>query len=134
MKINKEIMDMKNQLTQMMESLKQKDNQIFQNNQKLNVPKQGKTNSNNNNGINNNNLQMNGINNPQQFGNNGLDSNTLNNINSMGLNAYMQYTGINPFAQQQNNMMSINYNNQIGLNRQITPNKNQAPKRNSSVL
>ena len=125
-------MEMKNQLAQLMEKLKEKDNLISQNNQKIgNNLKPENNNAFNNNAFNNNgaNMQNNQMMNPQQF-NNGLNYNTQNNINQIGgLNSYMQYTGTNPFAQQQNNMMFYNNlnNNRMGFN-------SQPPKKISSVL
>ena len=118
---------MKNQLAQMMESIKQKESLIMQNNQKL--TQQPINNLENNGQMNINNPQINQYNPQQQnqFNNNALNYNTLNNINQLGgLNAYMQYTGTNPFAMQQpNNIVKNNFNNnQMGFNNQFMNNNN----------
>lgn len=125
-------MDMKSQLAQLMDKLKEKENVIAQNNQKIGNYQQPVNNNFNNASYDNEaNLQINQVMNPQQY-NNGANYNTINNINQMGgLNAYMQYTGTNPFAQQQNNMMYNNNNNYYNNRR---PMPNQPPKKISSVL
>lgn len=130
-------MDMKNQLNQMMEALKQKENIILQNNQKLINPQQPINNFSNNQGVHSdliNNAQMN----PQMFNNNGMNFNQMNN-QLPGFNPFIQPSGPDSYPQIPNNsnMIPNNFiNNQIGaIHNQPLPNKNNLhPTTISDVL
>ncbi len=114
----KQFMEVKSQIASMMELIKQKDNLILENNQKLN--QHPINNIYNNNQVQSNNPLMNQLN-PQQQ--NQFINNPLNNINQIGgLNDYMQYSGTNPFAMQQQNKYSSN--SLIGANNQFINNNN----------
>ena len=88
---------MKEQVNKMMESLKQKENLIFQNNMRLNGEQQPNNNNYMVSEIGENNIQQfEQNNNVQQFQQN-IPNNIRNNVNFMGSNPYFQYTGINPY-------------------------------------